>query len=596
MSPLRHLPGTAIERRLAGMALIDASGTGAFLAVSAIFFTRSVGLSIVQVGAGLAVAAGLGLATAVPIGALADRIGPRRVLVVVSLWRAACFAAYPLVHTFAEFCAVVCLLGLVDKSAAPMEQAIVGQVVAQHDRVRTMAAMRAVRNVGLAAGALLGTLALAISTRPAYVAVVLVNAASFVGLAALAARLPLRGNAASVRRRVSLSVLRDRPYLALAGLNAVLTMHMTLLSVGIPVWISQHTHAPNVIVAPLLVLNTMLAVAFQVRASNGVDTPISAAARLRQAGGVLGLCCMLLAFTGPLPSVAAIPVLVASMVALTGGELFQSAGAWGLSYQLAREGEQAAYLSVFWLGVGAQPDPRPAACRRRPRRGPGRLARAERRVRPDRGRRSAQHALGPVTPTPSTIDDLNRQRKNQRTITMIAPSPLPEARSPAAPAAPAVQAELAPGVPGVPFFLAPRAGRTVRIRDTKATTFKISGAETNGRFQLFEHRMAPGASGAAPHFHTAMIEMFYVARGEVEFVVGEDRFRAGEGSFVYVPEHTVHGFNSVGREEAVLLIMFCPGNGREGYFEALESMTQGGRSPSREELVELMARYDQYLV
>jgi quercetin dioxygenase-like cupin family protein len=161
---------------------------------------------------------------------------------------------------------------------------------------------------------------------------------------------------------------------------------------------------------------------------------------------------------------------------------------------------------------------------------------------------------------------------------------------------PAAQSAVAEEATLVPIFLAPLEGKTVRIRNTKATTFKITGAETGGRFQLFEHRMAPGASGAHPHFHTLMIEMFYVAQGEVEFTLGDEKRVGGPGTFVYVPERAVHGFNSVGDEEAVLLIMFCPGNGREGYFEALEEMTRDGRSPSREEFAELMARYDQYMV
>ena len=358
MSRLRGLvasvPGGAAGRRLALMALIDASGTGAFLAVSAIFFTRSVGLSVSQVGFGLALGAALALATAVPIGVLGDRYGPRRVLVVVSLWRAACFAAYPLVQDFGGFLLVVCLLGLVDKAAAPMEQALVGQAVALQDRVRTMAVMRAVRNVGFTIGALLGTLALGLDTRPAYIAIVLVNGASFVGLATMAHGLPLLSGAVRLRRSISLRVLRDRPYLQLAALNAILTMHMTLLSVGVPLWIAEHTHAPTVIVAPLLIVNTVLAVAFQVRASRGSDTEAGAAASLRLGGLCLAICCLLLALASPAPAAAAVALLVLSMVALTGGELLQSAGGWGLSYQLARDGEQTAYLSVFWLGVSIQ--------------------------------------------------------------------------------------------------------------------------------------------------------------------------------------------------------------------------------------------------
>lgn len=42
------------------------------------------------------------------------------------------------------------------------------------------------------------------------------------------------------------------------------------------------------------------------------------------------------------------------MVALTGGELFQSAGGWGGSYLLAVPGQEGVYLSVFWLGVAVQ--------------------------------------------------------------------------------------------------------------------------------------------------------------------------------------------------------------------------------------------------
>jgi hypothetical protein len=301
-------------------------------------------------------AGGLALLTAVPVGALADRYGPRRALVVVSLWRAAGFAAYPLVHDVNAFLLVVCLLGLVDKTAPPLEQALVGEAVAHADRVRTMAVMRAVRNVGFTVGAMMGTLALGFDTRPAYVAIVLVNALSFVALAAMAAGLPVLAEAAGarLRRPLSFGVLRDRPYLVIAVLNAVLTIHMTLLSLGVPVWIAEHSHAPRAVIAPLLIVNTVLAVLFQVRASRGADTIAGAAARLRSSGLALAACCAMLAVVPPLPAAAAVAILAVGMVALTTGELFQSAGGWGLSYELARDGEQAAYLSVFWLGFGLQ--------------------------------------------------------------------------------------------------------------------------------------------------------------------------------------------------------------------------------------------------
>lgn len=245
------MPGGSVGTRLAVMAMIDAVGTGAFLAVSVPFITRSVHLSEGNLGFGLALSAAIALATAIPIGILADRIGPKKVLVGVSLWRCACFVVYPLVQNLWQFLAVVCLLGLVDKAAAPMEQALVGQATATDDRVRVVAILRSLRNVGFTLGALLGGIGLLIDTRAGYTAILLVNAASFAVLASLAARLPvLNASAKSLRRRFSVSVLRDGSFLSFTGINAVLTMHMTLLSIGIPLWIVGHTDVSSALISP----------------------------------------------------------------------------------------------------------------------------------------------------------------------------------------------------------------------------------------------------------------------------------------------------------------------------------------------------------
>ncbi|OIJ65477.1 hypothetical protein WN71_023305 [Streptomyces mangrovisoli] len=335
--------------------MIDAVGTGAFLAVSVPFITRSVHLSEGKLGSGLSLSAVVALGTAIPIGVLADRIGPKKVLVGVSLWRCACFVVYPFVQNLWQFLTVVCLLGLVDKAASPMEQALVGQVTAADDRVRVVATLRSLRNVGFTVGALLGGVGLLIDTRAGYAAILLVNAASFAVLASLAARLPvLSAPARSLRRRFSVKVLRDGSFLSFTGINAVLTMHMTLLSIGIPLWIVGHTDVSSALISPLVAVNTVLAVALQVWASRGTDTLAGSARALVWAGLSLAVCCLLLVAAPKLPVVLAVGVLLLAMVALTGGELFQSAGGWGGSYLLAVPGEEGVYLSVFWLGVAVQ--------------------------------------------------------------------------------------------------------------------------------------------------------------------------------------------------------------------------------------------------
>lgn len=349
------VPGGAVGLRLAVMAMIDAVGTGAFLAVSVPFITRSVGLSEGKLGLGLTLSAAIALGTAIPIGILADRIGPKKVLVGVSLWRCACFVVYPFVQNLWQFLTVVCLLGLVDKAAAPMEQALVGQATETEDRVRVVAVLRALRNVGFTVGALLGGIGLLIDSRAGYAGILLLNAVSFAVLATLASRLPvLSAPAKSLRRRFSMSVLRDGSFLSFTGINAVLTMHMTLLSIGIPLWIVGHTEVSSALIAPLVAVNTVLAVVLQVRASRDTETIAGASRALVRAGVSLALCCLLLIAAPKLPVLLAVGVLLLAMIALTGGELFQSAGGWGGSYLLAAPGEEGVYLSVFWLGVAIQ--------------------------------------------------------------------------------------------------------------------------------------------------------------------------------------------------------------------------------------------------
>jgi hypothetical protein len=66
---------------------------------------------------------------------------------------------------------------------------------------------------------------------------------------------------------------------------------------------------------------------------------------------LLLLACVVFAVTGMLAEPAAILALGAGCVLLTLGELFQSAGGWGLSYALAPEDRQGQYLGAFSMGT-----------------------------------------------------------------------------------------------------------------------------------------------------------------------------------------------------------------------------------------------------
>lgn len=72
------IPETPLARKLSLQSILFAIGEGVFLTGSAVFFTQIVGLSAFQVGVGITVGEGASFLFAVPLGKVADRIGPKR--------------------------------------------------------------------------------------------------------------------------------------------------------------------------------------------------------------------------------------------------------------------------------------------------------------------------------------------------------------------------------------------------------------------------------------------------------------------------------------------------------------------------------------
>ncbi|MFL6145679.1 MAG: MFS transporter [Labedaea sp.] len=341
------------SRLLILAALIDSAGTGLFLSGSAIFFTRSAGLSTTEVGIGLTVAGLCALLALTPLGILADRIGPRAASVILHLWRAAGFVCYAFVHSFLAFLLVACLVGIPSRAIEPVGQMFADRHVGPELRMRMMAVFRAVYNVGFTVGALLTTLIIAIDTRPAFQSIVLGDAATFVIAALLLLKVPLLADESPTRRTVAgwPKSLRQGKYLLVAGLNGIMVLHIPLLSVGIPLWATLHTGAPRVLIGPLIMVNTLLAVLLQVRISRGTESLEDAIRAMRVGALCLAACAAVLAFAGRLDPFGATAALIAGVVLLSFGELYQSAGGWSLSYALAPRERQGEYLAVFNLGM-----------------------------------------------------------------------------------------------------------------------------------------------------------------------------------------------------------------------------------------------------
>ncbi|MCM0675075.1 MFS transporter [Micromonospora phytophila] len=347
---MRLLPEPGPARTLALGTLVRTVGRGLWLVASALFLTRSVGLTATQVGLGLTLSALVGLVASAPTGYLADRLGPRGTQVAALIAAGGLTAALVTVRSFPAFLAVGAATALADAADRGARGALIAGSVPADQRVRTRAYLRATTNVGISLGAVLAGFALAADTRAAYVALILTAATTYLLAAAVFTRLPVIAPVAAPEHGPRLVALRDRPFLAFTVLDGLMSMHFGLLNIALPLWIAAHTRAPAWVYAGLMLVNTVMVVLFQVRAARGTESLVGAARASRRAGLAIAVACVLFAASAGLPTVAAVALLVCGALAHVVGELWQSAAGWGISFGLAPEHAHGQYQGAYSMG------------------------------------------------------------------------------------------------------------------------------------------------------------------------------------------------------------------------------------------------------
>ncbi|MEW2440243.1 MFS transporter [Micromonospora marina] len=136
---MRLLPEPGPSRTLALSTLVNTVGRGTWLTASALFLTRSVGLSVTQVGVALTLTALVSLVASTPMGYLADRLGPRGLQMVALLASAGCTAALVAVRSFTGFLVVGMLMAVADAGTRGARGALIAGAVPPDQRVRTRA-------------------------------------------------------------------------------------------------------------------------------------------------------------------------------------------------------------------------------------------------------------------------------------------------------------------------------------------------------------------------------------------------------------------------------------------------------------------------
>jgi len=144
--------------------------------------------------------------------------------------------------------------------------------------------------------------------------------------------------------------LRNRGFVALFTCDGVLSTNQVLLNVVIPLWLVEETDAPRVLLAWLFGTNTVLAVLLQVAAARGVVSVADSLRALRRGAAFFVLSCGIVAVTHDTVGWVTVVLVWVGHVTVTGAELFDSAGEWGLQAELSDPARRGEYQGVSQLG------------------------------------------------------------------------------------------------------------------------------------------------------------------------------------------------------------------------------------------------------
>jgi len=335
---------------LAASNFVYTIGSGLYLTAGVLYFTQAAHLPAGQVGLGLGIAGFVSLALGIAVGHLADRYGARGIYAATLVVQALATAGFMLADSFWPFVLVVCAAAGAKAAGIAARSPLIRHYGGDRPQ-QFRAYLRAVTNVGVSFGAVGAGWVVQAGTLTAYQLMVLGNAIAFVVSAALLAFLPPVAPVPTTGGPRWIA-LRDRPYLLLTTLDGIMAIQFKVLTVAIPLWIVGATAAPHWLISGTMLTGTVIVVAFQVRASRNVDSPVSGGNAYRRAGVAFLVACSMISLSAGIPAWAATVLLIAAVVIHTVGELWHSAAGFEVSFALAPRHATGQYLGVFGLGAG----------------------------------------------------------------------------------------------------------------------------------------------------------------------------------------------------------------------------------------------------
>jgi MFS family permease len=243
--------------------LTNAFGNGVVLPFLLIYLHNVRGIPLGLAGLAAAVNSAAALCSGFVAGSLADRVGPKRVLIASLLGLAVSISLFPLIRGVPSAYALQLLMGTCSGAFWPSQSAMVTRLASPAQRHNAFAVQRLTMNLGVALGGVAGGAIARVDHPRTFTVLFLLDAATFLGYALVATLLP-SPRYVGTERGTYREVVRDGPFVRYVLLNALfITIGMVVFVELLAPYAKNEANVDEQLIGILWMIDSLVVVAVQ---------------------------------------------------------------------------------------------------------------------------------------------------------------------------------------------------------------------------------------------------------------------------------------------------------------------------------------------
>jgi MFS family permease len=221
------------------------------------------GIPLGLAGLAAAVNSAAALCSGFVAGSLADRVGPKRVLIASLLGLAVSISLFPLIRGVPSAYALQLLMGTCSGAFWPSQSALLTGLASPVQRHNAFAVQRLTMNLGIALGGVAGGAIARVDHPRTFTVLFLLDAATFLGYALVATLLP-SPRYVGAERGTYREVVRDGPFVRYVLLNALfITIGMVVFVELLAPYAKNEANVDEQLIGILWMIDSLVVVAAQ---------------------------------------------------------------------------------------------------------------------------------------------------------------------------------------------------------------------------------------------------------------------------------------------------------------------------------------------